>query len=386
MQRKTMAERPNWRALAGEYGFAYAMPDGERYWDESAAYLFTLREIEDDLEHAAEEMVALCGEFVGKAVRDEAYLKRLNIPSNFWNWIAESWNRSDPSLYGRFDFAYGGNGPPKLLEFNADTPTALYEAAVFQWLWLEDRMAAGALPAGADQFNSLHDKLIARFAAWPRFGPLHLTAYSAEIEDRKTVEYLSECATAAGHKVVLIDIADIGRDGQGRFVDEQGRAIQTLFKLYPWEWLIHEPFGTSIPLASTVWIEPAWKMLLSTKAILPELWRLAPGHPNLLEAYFEEDPAAKSLGDTYVAKPILSREGANIEIRKRGITAVAPEGPYRNQPRILQALAPDAVFDGMRPVIGSWIVDDQPAGIGIREDKGLVTGNMSRFVPHAIVG
>lgn len=386
MQRKAMAERPNWRALADEYGFAYANPDGQQYWDESAAYVFTLREIEDDLEKATEEIVALCGELVGKAVRDETYLKRLNIPSNFWDWIAASWQRPDPSLYGRFDFTYGGNGPAKLLEFNADTPTALYEAAVFQWLWLEDRIAAGTLPKGADQFNSLHDKLIARFRDIPRQAPLHLTAYSSEVEDRKTVEYLSECAMEAGHNVVLIDIADIGLDGQGRFVDEQTRTIETLFKLYPWEWLIHEPFGASIPSSATVWIEPAWKMLLSTKAILPELWRLAPRHPNLLEAYFEGDPAASALGRSYVAKPIVSREGANIEIRRDGATLVAADGPYQNLPRVLQALAPDVVFDGMRPVIGSWIIDDAAAGIGIREDKGLVTGNMSRFVPHAIVG
>jgi glutathionylspermidine synthase len=37
-------------------------------------------------------------------------------------------------LYGRFDLAYRGDGPPKLLEYNADTPTALFEAAVVQWI------------------------------------------------------------------------------------------------------------------------------------------------------------------------------------------------------------------------------------------------------------
>jgi glutathionylspermidine synthase len=386
MERKAIAERPHWRELADECGFAYAIGDEARYWDESVAYLFSLAEIENDLEQATAEMVALCGELVGRAVRDEAYLKRLNIPSTYWDFVAESWAGEEPSLYGRFDFAYGGKGPPKLLEFNADTPTALYEAAVFQWQWLEDQMAAGVLPAGADQFNSLHDKLVARLAALPHVGPLHLTAFSEEVEDRKTVEYLGECAVAAGHRVVLVDIADIGLDGQGRFVDERNEVIATLFKLYPWEWLIHETFGAAIPGASVRWIEPAWKMLLSTKAILPELWRLAPGHPNLLAAYFEDDPAASALDGDYAAKPILSREGANVEIRRRGVTVAAAEGPYGHLPRVLQALAPETVFDGMRPVIGSWIVDDAPAGIGIREDRGQVTGNLSRFVPHAIIG
>lgn len=385
MRRVAMQERPHWRDLATEFGFDYAHPDGERYWDERAAYHFTLAEIEDDLEAPTSEMVGLCGELVGRAVRDEAYLKRLGVPSTHWQWIADSWARSDPSLYGRFDFIYGGTGPAKLLEFNADTPTALYEAAVFQWLWLEDRITAGALPADADQFNSLHDKIIARLRALKTMGTLHMTAYSSETEDRKTVEYLAECAAEAGQQVQLLDIADIGLDGDGRFVDEQGRTIAAIFKLYPWEWLIREEFGASLPTASTRWIEPPWKMLLSTKAILPELWKLAPGHPNLLEAYFEDDPEASRLGRDYVAKPILSREGANVEIRRGGVTVAAPEGPYADLPRVVQALAPEVVFDDMRPVIGSWIVDTEPAGIGIREDKGLVTGNRSAFVPHAIV-
>lgn len=386
MQRIAMAERPNWRESAAEFGFDYAHPDGQRYWDERAAYTFTLRQIEDDLEVATSEMVGLCGEFVGKVIRDEAYLKRLQIPETHWEWIAESWDRSDPSLYGRFDFIYGDGGPAKLLEFNADTPTALYEAAVFQWYWLEDRIKAGALPEGADQFNSLHDKLIARFTAMKRPGTMYLTAFSAETEDRKTVEYLAELAQEAGQPVELIDISDVGLDGTGRFVDENNRTIQSIFKLYPWEWLLTEQFGEALPSASTIWVEPPWKMLLSTKALLPELWKMAPGHPNLLESYYEDDPAARDLGRDYVAKPIFSREGANVEIRKGGVTVAAPEGPYDTLPRIVQALAPDVVFDGMRPVVGSWIVDTEPAGIGIREDKGLVTGNRSCFVPHAIVG
>jgi glutathionylspermidine synthase len=385
MKRIAIAERENWKALADEYGFAYAMPDGQRYWDERAYYSFTLRQIEDDIEEATAELVSLCGEWAGRAVRDEEYLKRLNIPSAYWDWIAQSWDRSDPSLYGRFDLVYDGKSPPKLLEFNADTPTSLYEASVFQWYWLEDRIKAGLLPQGADQFNNLHDQLIARFSAWPTGGLLHMTAFSEELEDRKNVEYMAECAGAAGHQVVLLDIASIGLDRMGRFVDEENREIRTLFKLYPWEWLIHEEFGSAMPGSPTVWIEPPWKMLLSTKAILPELWKLSPGHPNLLESYYEGDPAASAIGRDHVAKPIFSREGANVEIRRDGVTLVEQEGPYDMLPRVIQALAPDVVFDGMRPVIGSWIIDQDPAGIGIREDAGLVTGNTSCFLPHAIV-
>lgn len=381
-----MAERPDWRAKAQSVGFDYAQPDGKPYWDETVAYLFTLRQIEDDIEKATSDLIALSIDFVKRAIRDEAYLIRLGVPSLLWDWIAESWNRGDPTLYGRFDFAYAGKGPPKLLEFNADTPTTLYESAVFQWLWLEDQIAAGALPRDTDQFNSLHDKLIDRLASLPKDHPIHMTTVSAETEDRKTVEYLGECALAAGHRVRLIDIAEIGLTAEGRFVDDKDQPIGAAFKLYPWEWLVREEFAVALPRNPTRWLEPPWKMLLSTKALMAELWKLAPGHPNLLPAAYENDPDASSIvsGD-HVDKPIFSREGANVRIVQAGRVLAETTGAYGRETRIVQAFSPPASFDGMTPVIGAWMVDDRPAGIGIREEAGPVTTNLSRFVPHAIV-
>ncbi len=81
-------------------------------------------------------------EVVDRAVKDEEILTQLAIPPLYWDVIAESWRARDPSLYGRMDFARCGNAPVKLLEYNADTPTSLYESAYFQWLWLEDGAAA----------------------------------------------------------------------------------------------------------------------------------------------------------------------------------------------------------------------------------------------------
>ena len=71
--------------------------------------------------------------------------------------------RAISSLFGRFDLAYDGSGAPKLLEYNADTPTALLEASVVQWRWLEQAIRPRI--ADADQFNSLHEKLIASWRA-----------------------------------------------------------------------------------------------------------------------------------------------------------------------------------------------------------------------------
>src|SRR6202035_6105972 len=92
------------------------------------------------------------------------------------------------------------------------------------------------------------------------------------------------------------------------------------FKLYPWEWMLHDEFGARLAGAPTRWIEPPWKALLSNKGILPLLWEMFPDHPNLLPAFFEDDPNAASLGGSFVRKPLYSREGANVALVSGGTT------------------------------------------------------------------
>ena len=198
MRREPSPVRPDFSERLAEIGFVFADEGGEPCWDESVRYVFSLGEIEEDLEAATQELHALCLELVDQTVRNEALLRRLRIPLHAWDVIAESWKRRDPSLYGRFDLAYDGAGPAKLLEYNADTPTSLVEAAVAQWHWLEQLMASSALPKNADQFNSLHEKLVTRWSEIRAKGILHLACMSGSPEDLTTVSYLEECARAAG--------------------------------------------------------------------------------------------------------------------------------------------------------------------------------------------
>ena len=160
MRRLPCPEREDWQITADETGFDFHTIDGERYWDERACYAFTLQEIENQIEAPTGEIDAMCLELVACAVDDEEILRRLKIPEAFWPLISESWYRDEASLYGRLDLRYDGRGPAKLLEYNADTPTSIFEAAVFQWTWLEQAMERGIIPAHADQFNSIHERLI----------------------------------------------------------------------------------------------------------------------------------------------------------------------------------------------------------------------------------
>jgi glutathionylspermidine synthase len=161
------------------------------------------------------------------------------------------------------------------------------------------------------------------------------------------------------------------------FVDVRHEPIETLFKLYPWEWLMREDFGPHLLACGSRLIEPMWKAVLSCKGLLPILWELYPGHPNLLPAYFEPGYL-----DEYARKPLYSREGANIELHSRQGILRKADGPYGEQGYIYQGLQLLPRFDGRYPVIGAWLVDGQPAGMGIREDDSPITTNTSQFVPH----
>ena len=311
----------------------------------------------------------------------------MGIPSKMWDLIAESWHRSDPSLYGRFDLAYDGQSHPKLLEYNADTPSILFETSVFQWFWLEDAIAQKLVPNKSDQFNFIHDALLATFSELKeRFSlnTIHIACMMDNQEDRFLVAYLADVAAQSGFSVTQLAIADIGTTGQGPFLDLKNEPIQLLFKLYPWEWMWEDDFIRSRSMRITRFLEPPWKAILSNKALLPLLWARQPKHPNLLPSYFEDDNALANLSGRYVRKPQFSREGCNVAIFDDNHISSSTDGPYKSGPHILQALATIPSFAGNFPVVGSWIISGKPCGIGIREDKSLIIKDSSRFIPHAI--
>jgi len=374
VERRRITPRKDWQARVESIGFHFHSLEGA-YWDESACYRFSAAEI-DMLEEVTADLHEMSLAAVQSIVERRLY-PRFAIADWLADHIGESWAAKAPSVYGRFDLRYDGRSAPKLLEYNADTPTSLIEAAVAQWHWLQ------ALHPGADQFNSIHEKLITAWealrATLPGIPPvLHFACVKESEEDLGNLDYLRDTALQAGIDARHVYIEDIGwSEDANAFVDLEGTSIRALFKLYPWEWMMGDAFGANVPRARLTVIEPPWKLLLSCKAILAVLWELYPDHPNLLPAFFE--PA--QLGERYVRKPYYSREGANVEIHgPRGV--YAQPGSYGAEGYVYQAYAPLPEFDGNYPVIGSWIVGGAPAGMGLREDVTPVTRNTSRFVPH----
>ncbi len=375
MRRVIAPPRLNWRRDVEELGFTFHTIDGDVYWDEGGWYEFSLAEIEE-IETATNTLHEMCLQAV-QVVLDDDRFDEFRIPPAFREWIRASWDNDEPTVYGRFDLAYDGQTPPKLLEYNADTPTALFEAAVVQWQWLE------SVHPELDQFNSLHEQLIDAWKYLREHGMTRLgfAATEGHEEDFGNITYLRDTAAQAGIVTEYLDVSAIGFDSKRQtFVGTDDVPIDCLFKLYPWEWMIAEEFSSHLLAAKTHWIEPPWKMLLSNKALLVLLWELFPNCEYLLPASWEP------LTGDFVRKPILSREGSNIQLVRRGAVLTETDGPYSEVAVVYQAFHPLPNLGRGHAVLGSWIIGDAACGMGIREDENPITHNTSRFVPHLIRG
>lgn len=379
MKIKYLTADVNWQHRLEQNGFGYHTDDENTpYWVEN--YYYSINEaFADEVYTATADLWTMCLEAVDHVISNKLY-DQFQIPVYIHQYIEDSWENDVPSIYGRFDFVFDEQKKQlKVLEFNADTPTSLYETGVVQWQWMQNYFKDSV-----DQFNSVHDRLI---ESWQEIKPylkgdtLHFSCVRESLEDLTNLEYLRDCAMQAGINTKLIYIDDIGWNGD-TFTDLEEEVITDIFKLYPWEWLIYEPFALHIPNdnAKANWIEPAWKMILSNKAIMAVLWKLYPNHPLLLETYFDEP---KGMSD-YVKKPLLSREGANVTMYKNNQIIEASVGEYGEEGYICQELAHLHKEETGYSIIGSWVIGQEPCGITFRESDKLITTDKSRFIPHII--
>ena len=239
MQRESRTPRADWQQRVESLGFDFHTIDGEAYWREDVCYRFTSDEV-DVLEDATSELHSMCLEAVDRVVRDGRYAD-LGLDDTAAKLVEQSWRAGEPALYGRMDLSWDGSGEPKLLEYNADTPTALFEASVVQWYWLQDVLR------DADQFNSIHEKLIERWKQVHESGKIHFSAVYEQPGRPRHLRIPARHGRAGG-------IRHRNRRHRGNRLERPllsstwtTRPIATLFKLYPWEWLLADEFGANIP-------------------------------------------------------------------------------------------------------------------------------------------
>lgn len=384
MQRLTLPPRPNWEARLQEVGFTWYAPTPEHpvpYWGEDACYALSAAQAAR-LQRDAQTLTHMVLDATGHAI-ERGRLAELGIPAFLHAAVRDSWDRDDPSVYMRLDLAYDGVNPPKLLEVNAQTPTSLIEAAVSQWQWLEDRLAAGQLPASTTQWNTIHEGLLEQWQhlrAARGVGQLHFSAGRND-EDIATVTYLRELAQQAGASTDFVLADQIGTSEQEtHLLDHWTLPIRHLMWLWPFEFAWESRDAAYLARTHTRFIEPLWKTATGSKGLLALLHELHPGHDLLLPATLT--PGA--LGADVVRKPLYSREGQNVTLPGQPSTP----GDYADLGVVEQAYTPLPEYpagDGPRyPVLGVWVAGDEVCGLGIREGRGRVTDNRATFVPHVI--
>lgn len=373
MERVFVAPRPGYREKIEALGFDF---HGD-YWREEACYRLSSNEVEM-LETATAEAYRMYCDAVEYILNDQPeFMERiLQLPPEICERIRRSWDEDELSLYGRFDFLVDKSGVPRILEFNADTPTSLLEASVIQWQWKEDLFPA------SDQYNGIHEGLVQSWKdMFPAGSEIHFAGALDDHEDTGTLQYLASTAMEAGFSTRVLDMNSLDlRDGC--FYDPSGEQVKRCFKLYPWEWMVDESADGC--LADVQWVEPIWKLLMSNKAILKVLSDLFPDSPYVLPCYLSRPESG-----LFCKKPVYSREGHNVsvlEIRnwEERVRLAETEGDYNKGAYVYQEYVEPTAYSGRYPVIGSWVVGGEPAGIGIRENRTEITGNLSEFVPHII--
>ncbi len=330
----------------------------------------------------------------GEYVMEHDLFHEIGIPFNLVEQIKESWeNEVHWHLYGRFDLAGGIDGEPiKLLEFNADTPTALFETAIVQWAILKQN--------GMDaskQFNIVYDKLLENFqrlvtleASVEAFTERYdgwrflFTAIRGNAEEENTVRLLQHIATEAGYETEFAFMDEVELSGEeGIFYQDE--AYELWFKLIPWEDIAIEEselgalLGDIIANQKAIIFNPSYTLMFQSKGIMKILWDLYPNHPLLLETSFEPLEGQKQ-----VKKPIFGREGGSVAILdEEGRELLAEQGEYDAFSSIYQSyVALPADQSGARYQAGLFYAYES-CGVGFRKG-GEIMNNMSKFVGHVV--
>ena len=330
----------------------------------------------------------------GQYVIDNDLFHELNIPFNLVELIKNSWeNDVHWHLYGRFDFAGGVDGKPiKLIEFNADTPTSLYETAIIQWAMLK----ANGMDE-AKQFNTVFEALkenfkrlvvlegdTEEFARYYEGWKILFSSIRGNIEDENTTRLLHTAANEAGFHTDFAYVDEVGFNGsEGIFKDDEN--FEYWFKLIPWENIAIEEGDLALLLDEMVQeqkaiiLNPAYTLLFQSKAFMKILWDLFPNHPLLLETSFEP-----LKGQKQVEKRAFGREGANTVIYERDMSVIEKtEGEYGNFKPIYQAYAELPKDEQGRSYQAGVFFAYEGCGLGFRRG-GLIMENFSKFVGHRI--
>jgi glutathionylspermidine amidase/synthetase len=338
--------------------FASIYGDGLTGESRISTYYTLTQSGRDALASATAELHAMfrqATDYVVHHIDDEELIGRFNIPRKLWPKIRRSWfQRNHDTVSGRIDFCLTDDGA-KVYEYNADSASTLFECGLIQDRWAK---AAGLGGVGADVGGGVLDGLAETWRRLDVHGTLHLLHDAHDREEGYHTMYMQEAAERAGIRCKRVAGLEALRwSADGRIEDADGEVLANVWKTWSWTtamnqisdgrleaWLteldrralVADPAALAAVVASPPTLadvlfdpavrvfEPLWTLLPSSKAILPVLWKLYPGHPYLLEAAFE--PTAGMLAGGYAAKPVRGRCGNNVVLRGAGGEVIEEKG------------------------------------------------------------
>ncbi|WP_096028352.1 glutathionylspermidine synthase family protein [Campylobacter lanienae] len=329
-----------------------------------------------------------------KHVIDNDLFHELGIPFNLVDIIKASWeNDVHWHIYGRFDLAGGIDGKPiKLIEFNADTPTSVFETAIIQWAMLKFNNLNEA-----KQFNDLYEALVenfkrlvtleedtSRFDEYYEGWKILFSSIAGNNEDENTTRLLEAAARDAGFECGFAFVDEVGFDDEGGiFWNEKN--WEYWFKLIPWEMIAIDESDLALIIKNiinnqkAIILNPAYTLLFQSKGIMKILWDLYPNHPLLLESSYQ--PLS---GKKQVKKPFLAREGANVSIiNSDGNIEAQNGGEYDNGKFLYQEFAEFAKDSNGDSYQAGVFFAFEGCALGFRKGKDIID-NYSKFVGHII--
>ena len=365
--------------------------DGSRYisnelvsitQDEAEAFYEATNELYDMYVAAAEYVI------------NNDLFHELGIPFNLVDIIKSSWeNDVHWHLYGRFDLAGGVDGKPiKLIEFNADTPTSLFETAIVQWAMLKFNNLDEAA-----QFNDVYEALVenfkrlitleedtSRFDEYYEGWKILFSSIAGSVEDENTTRLLEAAARDAGFECDFAFASEVSFDDENG-IFWNGQNWEYWFKLIPWEMIAIDESDLALIIKNiiknqkAIILNPAYTLLFQSKGIMKILWDLYPNHPLLLESSFEPLNGKKQ-----VKKPFLAREGANVSIiNSDGSIEIQNDGEYANGKFLYQEFADFAKDESGNSYQAGMFFAFEGCALGFRKGKDIID-NYSKFVGHII--
>lgn len=379
-------------SILDEIGFAWHTDSDESKYvadelvivsdHEAEAYYECVNELYDMYATAAQHVI------------DNNLFFDLGIPFNLIEAIKKSWdNDVHWHLYGRFDLAGGIDGKPiKLIEFNADTPTSLFETAILQWAILkhnnmdEERQFNNIYEAISENFRRLvtlfddPSEFEKHYDGWK----ILFSSVSGNTEEEQTVRLLQQMAIDAGFETGFEPLGGVKFDEEGIY-DSNDIPYEYWFKLFPWEDIAIDENELAVLLTTimnnqkAIILNPAYTLLFQSKGMLKILCDLFPESPYLLKTSYEP-----LQGLQCVEKRMFGREGANVKILDAsGNVLEANDGPYGNFKPIYQEYVEfPKDIKGNSYQAGVFFAYEA-CGLGFRRG-GKILNNMSKFVGHVL--